>query len=174
MSECSDYSQETIDIANEVFFIIEDHIEDKDLVNKFEYLYNKKYSFGMQRYFDYLLAPEILLASTDLLDQVKKALEMAMMIHVRPSAARDHDFDATLYHLSPKLHKYAGNARNRETLKQWSYSKRQGSMPRILSKLIDSEAKAFIKKWEPLGFEWFKMETWQDWQAFYAYGKQTQ
>jgi hypothetical protein len=161
----SEYSEGTLDVANQVFFIMQEHEDPPDLLNKFEHLRQKKYSYGIQSYAYYLLAPEILLETPEAerLASVLKAMEMLMMIYLKQSAARDSYADEYVYNLSPKLFWYRANRRNKSTIRNWNHPNREEEMPRILKKLIQNEAKAFLTTWSPLGFDWSNQERWTSW-----------
>ncbi len=167
----SEYSEQTINLANEVFFICEERESPPDLIEKLEYLRQKKYSYDLDRYANYLLSPEILVATQPKkrLENIEKAFEMLMMVYLKKSSARDRDFDCRLFKLSPKLYRYRENSRNKNIIRKWTHPKKEEKMiPRILSKLIRSEAKSFISKWERFNFQWFNLKTADDWKNFYA------
>lgn len=147
----SDYSRETMELANDLFFVIVEQEEvTPEVIKKFEYVTAKKYSFGLLNYAKYMMAPDTLRTQppADLEAHVIKAFHMLMMVSLKQDAAYDDDFEETLGELSPRLLAYQGNARNKKQLRRWRNPNQTGCAPRILQKLICAEAKAFVRKWQ--------------------------
>lgn len=146
----SDYSDATLEKANALFFVIQEQEPvTPDVIEQFEYVTAKKYTFGLLNYAKYMLAPETLclVPPANLEAHVVKAFRMLMMVSLKNGGAYSDDFEKDLRELSPRLAAYQSNARNREQLALWRNPNRTGHSPRILEKLICTEANVFVKRW---------------------------